>query len=162
MHTLLLMRHAKSSWDDASQRDHDRPLTERGHRAAHEIGALLARESAVPDLILSSTAVRTRETVAGVLAGLGVPVETRFVSELYHAGPADCLAVAATAPEDCRVLLVVAHNPGLEQLVATLARREERFPTAALARFELDIGAWAEVESALRARLVALWRPKEL
>lgn len=162
MRTLLLMRHAKSSWDDPSWRDHERPLNERGRRDAPRIGALLAEHGLVPDLILSSTSTRTRETVALLVDALGAEPDTRFVDELYLASPQQLLAAAATAPAHCATVLVVAHNPGLGDLVSHFAGRYERMPTAAVARVEVEVDDWAGLDARTPGTVSALWRPKEL
>ncbi|MBW3599854.1 MAG: histidine phosphatase family protein [Planctomycetes bacterium] len=162
MKTLLLLRHAKSSWSDGSLPDHERPLNDRGRQAAPQMGRLLAALRLTPDRILSSTAVRARDTANLVARSAGYPGEVEQRRELYHASPEACLAAACSLPETCRSAMIVAHNPGLEELVSQIAGAHERFPTAALAQVELDIASWTDLQGWSQARLVNVWRPKEL
>jgi phosphohistidine phosphatase len=162
MRELLLMRHAKSSWDEPALRDHDRPLNRRGQLDAARIGRLLRDEGIAPDVVAFSTAERASQTVELLIDGLDEAVDARVVPELYLASPQDCVQVASSIPSECQRLLIVAHNPGLEELVASLSGRAERFPTAALARFEVDLDDWGTLSLSTPARMTALWRPKEL
>ena len=109
-HLLLLLRHAKSSWDDASKPDHDRPLAPRGHRAAERVGAHLRASDHRPDLVLCSTSRRTRETLERL--GLG-GTDVRMEDRLYAADDETLLERVRELPEDVGAVLVVAHNPGL-------------------------------------------------
>jgi phosphohistidine phosphatase len=167
--TLLLLRHAKSSWDDASLDDHERPLNRRGREAARRIGAHLAAGADPPTLALCSTARRARETLDAVVAALpsGLPVE--IDADLYMASPSGIMQRIAAAPEDCSSLLVVGHNPGIGELAARLAktgpgplreRLRRKFPTAALARLRLGEGGWEDFQRG--AQLVEFAVPGEL
>jgi phosphohistidine phosphatase len=161
--TLLLMRHAKSDWGDAGLRDHDRPLNARGEAAAPRMGRLLVERSMVPTRILLSTAVRARQTAELVAEAAGVGTENCVsLEDLYLAPPSVLLESIARRGGDAEILLVVAHNPGIEELVALLGRHPEAFPTAALAGFRLGIDEWAEAELDMDAELVGVWRPREL
>jgi phosphohistidine phosphatase len=164
-HRLLLLRHAKSSWDDPSLPDRDRPLTKRGRRAAERVGAHL-RATALPGLVLCSSSRRTRETLERLgLEGTETVVEDR----LYGAAADDLLRRLRELPEDVGAVLVVGHNPGIQDLAVELAgtdagpdgeRLRSKFPTAALATFEVDAG-WAEL-GPRRARLRSFVVPREL
>jgi phosphohistidine phosphatase len=162
MKTLLLLRHAKSSWSDPGLRDHDRPLNKRGERTAPRMGTLLADAGLRPDRVLCSTAVRARRTAELVAENCGYDGDIALVDDLYMAAPGTVIDVVQRKGGDADRLLVVAHNPGLEQLVAALAGRPERFPTAALAEFRLGIATWDELELEAQADLQNIWRPKEL
>lgn len=163
MKRLLLLRHAKSSWDDGSLPDHERPLNNRGKKAAPRMGRFLRDRKLVPDLILSSTAVRARKTAEAVAEAGGYSGETRLVERLYLATPGTLLEVAQTEPPDSvQRLMLVGHNPGMEDLVAILAGRRERFPTAALAVFDFEIDGWRSLELGRPVKLAGLWRPKEI
>jgi phosphohistidine phosphatase len=163
MKFLMLLRHAKSSWDDAALADHERPLTKRGKEAAARMGRLLREEKLVPDLILSSSAVRARKTAEGAAKACGYRGAVELVESLYLATAGRLLGEAqALAPPTVSRLLLVAHNPGLEDLVAILSGRKETFPTAALAVFELDIDDWKGLELGVESRLTGVYRPKEL
>lgn len=164
MKTLLVLRHAKSSWKDVGLSDHDRPLNKRGKRSAPLIGALLLEQGLVPERILSSTARRALDTARRVANAAGYEGEIETRAELYHAEPQTYLEAVADLPDALGCVMVVGHNPGMEMLVSHLAGRYERFPTAALAHLSLEIEAW-HAAPAVRpdaARLEGLWRPREL
>lgn len=161
MKTLLILRHAKSSWKDEALSDHDRPLNKRGKRSTALIGALLEEQDLVPDLILSSTAVRARDTARRVAKVCGYEGQTQLRPDLYHAAPDIYLELAGLEGEGHERVMVIGHNPGLEDLVNVTTGGYERFPTAALAQVEFDVDTWPEILAA-RGRLVNLWRPREL
>lgn len=162
MKTLLLLRHAKSSWEDDSLPDHERPLNKRGKKTAPMMGRLIKREGLVPDLILSSTAVRAQKTAEAAAKACKYhgPVELR--DSLYLATSGDLLAEASNVEDDgVTRLMLVGHNPGMEDLVSLLSGRRQTFPTAALAVFELRIERWRDLELGVKARLERLLRPRE-
>ncbi|MGO4123679.1 histidine phosphatase family protein [Inquilinus sp. YAF38] len=167
MKTLILLRHAKSDWADPALADHDRPLAERGRDAAPKMGAWLKTHGPKPDLVLCSTATRARQTLALALEALGAAPETRFDRGLYLAGGAGVLARLRQAPDEAATVLLVGHNPDLEQLArrlattgdkAALARLAEKYPTAGLAVIELPVERWAEAGPG--GRLVAFETPR--
>lgn len=162
MKTLLILRHAKSSWADADLSDHDRPLNARGQRDAPRIGQLLAELGLRPNLVLSSTALRARKTASAVIEASGWDIGLRLVGELYHASPDEHAEVLWQQDDSHDCLLIVAHNPGVEELTATLTGEHETFTTAALAQVELPIGRWSELTLTPRGTLRGMWRPKEL
>lgn len=150
MKRLILMRHAKSSWDDARVPDHDRPLNERGRRDAPRIGAWLAARGLTPEAALVSTAARTRETWA-LLGPAFVEVPMTPRRDLYHATPDEILRALRAAPE-VRSLLVLGHQPGIGACAARLPAAPPRdaafvkYPTAATAVIDLDADAWDAVD----------------
>ena len=164
---LHLLRHAKSSWDDRALTDRDRPLAPRGRRAATRI-ARWAREHEVhPQVVVTSSAVRARETLQGVLPGLGEP-EVCIEVALYAASAETLLRRIRALPDEAEEAMLVGHNPGLGDLVLQLAepgklreRAEAKVPTGALATLEADIASWSELEPG-GARLVAFVVPREL
>lgn len=162
MKTLLILRHAKSSWDEPNLPDHDRPLTERGKRDADRIGSLLLEHKLVPDLIVSSTAKRARKTASKVAKACGAVEEVQTTSRLYEAYPSQFIEVLREVEDTYATVLVVAHNPGLEGLVWHLTGQQEAMPTAALAQVALDIDRWQDLAVPPGGRLVQLWRPKEM
>ena len=162
MKTLLLLRHAKSSWKDSGLTDHDRRLNDRGRRDAPRMGQLLTDENLLPDLILSSTANRARTSAELVAAGSGFDGEIVLDGNLYHALPESYLAVLAELPDNYNRVLVVGHNPGIEQLLIRLTGNHQRFATATLAHVSLDVQRWRELDGRTGAQLIQLWRPKEL
>ncbi len=148
MKRLILTRHAKSSWDDPTTPDHDRPLNDRGRAAASDLGQWLASRGYIPSQVLCSDAVRTRETWTGIGPALpGAQVELK--SALYHAGPDVMLAVLRHATAD--TVMILGHNPGIaefaERLAAQLPLHSEfsRYPTGATLVVDFDIDSWAEV-----------------
>jgi phosphohistidine phosphatase len=163
MKTLLVLRHAKSSWDDASLDDHERPLNARGRRDAPRMGDLLRDERLVPDLIISSDAVRTYTTALAVAEAAGYSGAIAALPLLYHASPEDAIALLqAIGDGDVDSVMIVGHNPELEELVEQLTGESHDLPTAALVHLSLPIESWRELASDRSATLVRLWRPKEL
>lgn len=162
MKTLLVLRHAKSSWSDQGLSDHARPLNERGRRDAPRMGRLLRDEGVMPDLVVSSDAVRARLTAEAVARAAGYAGEIVLDPRLYGASPRDIVGVLRAIEDAARTVLIVGHNPGLEELVSQLTGEPQEFPTAALARIALPIEEWRDLTLAARGGLVALWRPKEL
>ena len=170
MKTLLLLRHAKSSWEDAGLADFDRPLAPRGLKAAPRMGRELARRGWLPDAVLVSPALRTRQTWELVAAELPDPPAAEFAKGIYDASADRLLAEVRKTPETADNLLVICHNPGLEDFSGSLAsaasesgaltRLREKFPTAALARFVFD-GEWNELRPGA-ARLTHFLRPGDL
>ena len=162
MKTLLILRHAKSSWDDESLDDHDRPLNKRGKRDAPRMGQLLRDEDLLPELILCSTAVRARKTLDKVCEAANYGGEKALNGELYMAGPSTYVDVLRSVDDRVERVMVVGHNPGLEELLSDLAGIDEHLSTAALAVVELPIERWNELELRTAGKLVQLFRPKEL
>jgi phosphohistidine phosphatase len=162
MKTLLLLRHAKSSWKDEQVEDHDRPLNKRGKRDAPRIGELLQQAQLVPQLIISSTAKRARKTASRLAKKCGYQGVIELDGTLYLAPPEAYLAAIRGIDDPVSCAMVVGHNPGLEQLLALLTGHDTHLPTAALARVQLDVEAWRDVNSQMRGALVELWQPSEL
>ncbi|HUE86888.1 MAG TPA: histidine phosphatase family protein [Vicinamibacterales bacterium] len=163
MKTLLILRHAKSSWHDSSLDDRERPLNARGRRDAPRMGDLLRDESLVPDLLITSDAVRAHTTALAVAEAAGYTGEIVVDPLLYHASPEDVLAVLKTVPDaNARMVMIVAHNPGLEDLVEGLTGERHHLPTAALVQLALPLDVWAELDASTRATLVEIWQPKDL
>jgi len=140
--TLILLRHAKSDWRAGASDDHERPLNARGQRAAAVVGVYLNQEGLAPDLVLTSTAARARETGDWVLQHAGFTVTPRAERSLYLADPGRILGVLRQAGGQHRRILLIGHNPGLQDLVEMLAEHAgkpagpaigEGFPTASLA-----------------------------
>lgn len=163
MKTLLVLRHAKSSWDDQNLDDHDRPLNARGERDAPRMGRLARKKRLSVELIISSDALRARLTAEAVADAIGYGGQILLDPRLYHASAADILAVLRSAVDDnVTTVMIVGHNPGLEDLVARLTGDPEGLPTAALAQIALPIERWPDLTASTRGTLVGLWRPKEL
>ncbi|WP_421913666.1 SixA phosphatase family protein [Mesorhizobium sp.] len=167
---LLLLRHAKSSWDDSDLTDFDRPLSGRGLKTAPLIGRELSRRGWLPRMALVSPALRTRDTWRLVAAELPAKVPAEFFRALYDASAGDILDLLRQADNSTANLLVVGHNPGLEELArllsgpgsktSALQTLTEKFPTAALARFVINHD-WSALAPG-SAELTHCLRPKDL
>jgi phosphohistidine phosphatase len=162
MKTLLILRHAKSSWKDEQLEDHDRPLNERGKRDAPRMGERLRQAKLQPDLIISSTANRARKTASHAARKCGYQGIIELDGTLYLAPPESYLVAIRKIDDPVQCTLVVGHNPGLEQLLALLTGYDTHLPTAALAQIQLDVEAWHDVNSQTRGSLIELWQPSEL
>ena len=165
-HTLLLLRHAKSSWVDPTLPDHDRPLASRGRRDAKRIAKHLAGFEFEPELVLCSSAVRTRETLELVRPALGNS-KVLFEDGLYGASSDELLARIRVVPDAVGSVMLIGHNPGLEQLALLLASSgdelrglETKFPTAALATLAVET-TWSRLAPG-DAILTAYIVPKQL
>jgi phosphohistidine phosphatase len=161
MKTLLLMRHAKSSWKDEMLADHDRPLNKRGKRDAPRMGMLMREEGLAPDLILSSSAMRAFRTAELAAEACGFDGEILVNRDLYAAGPESFFEALEQIPDECNLVLAIGHNPGMEELLEGLTDEVQAMPTAALAQIELDIDHWADLQEK-SGRLVELWLPRNL
>jgi phosphohistidine phosphatase len=163
MRLLLLLRHAKSSWDDRTLADHERPLAPRGLKASQRIAAHVRKAGIAPELVLCSSALRTRQTLAALLPVLGGNVEIRLEEALYGAGLHEVLARVREVDDAVSSLLVIGHNPTLHELALFLSGHAEsldRFPTGALASLEVPT-AWADLGEG-GAELAGLVVPREL
>ena len=167
MKRLLLLRHAKSSWDDPALDDLERPLAPRGQKAARRLAAWLRTVDVRPELVLCSPALRARRTLEAIADGLGTP--TVVVDErLYHASPQALLACVREIDDELDEALLVGHNPGLAELCLELARDSERrsrvaakLPTGAFAILETDVAQWRAFGPRC-AELAELVLPREL
>jgi phosphohistidine phosphatase len=171
MKCLTVLRHAKSSWDEPNIDDFDRPLNERGWKAARRMGKELKRRGMQFDFALASPAARVRETLDGLAEGYGeFRFATKFEPRLYAADTATLLELVHGLPEDAGRVLLLGHNPGLQRLIVELATDDEnglrdrvadKYPTAALAVIQLPAQHWGEVApgSGTIAELIV---PKEL
>jgi len=159
--TLFLLRHAKSSWKDQSLPDFERPLNRRGKDAAADIGRYLKHELIVPELVLSSPAVRARETIERVAQVAKWDVDVRFDQRIYEAGGLRLLEVVSQIENEIKSALLVGHNPGLEELLMLLTGESKRMPTAALAQIDLKSSKWANAADK-RAKLAWRIKPRDL
>jgi phosphohistidine phosphatase len=147
-HTLILMRHAKSSWDDFNQPDHARPLNKRGRSSAQALGKWLMLQALLPEETLCSTAERTRETLDRLL--LPNAPNTRYLEDLYHATADTMLRTLRSATHP--TVLMIGHNPGIayfaEQLAAKAPAhpRFHDYPTAATTIFQFELNTWKDVQ----------------
>jgi phosphohistidine phosphatase len=170
MRRLLLLRHAKSSWDTPGLADLERPLAARGRRTAPLMAQLIVKRRWVPDLVLCSQAERVRETWQLMAPLLGEQIPCKTLRAIYPGAPSRLLMTLRRAPDEARTLLLIGHNPGLGSLATSLCgagprkaleRMSAKFPTAALAVIGFDADRWSEVAGGA-GRLEAFVRPKDL
>jgi phosphohistidine phosphatase len=161
MRTLYLLRHAKSSWKDETLRDFDRPLKGRGRRAAGQIGQVLAEEKLKSPLVISSPAVRARETTELVLESAGFGIEPRLEERIYEADVRTLVEIVRSIPAASDTAIMVGHNPGFENLLSYFTGENRHMPTCALAKIEFDAASWSEV-SEETGRLELFVTPKDL
>ena len=170
MKTLTILRHAKSSWDESGLSDFERPLNDRGTKAARRIGEELQRRGMRFDHVLASPAVRVRETLDGVADGYGADFEVAFDERIYMATVGALLEIVRGIPDDSKRPLLVGHNPGLELLLSRLTRGHDggprdkvlgKYPTGALAVVQLPAKLWREVAEG-SGEIVELILPREL
>jgi phosphohistidine phosphatase len=161
MKTLLLLRHAKSSWNDSGLQDFDRPLNGRGRKAAEAIGRFIRKQRVAPDLLLSSPALRARETIETIMKTAKLQSELRFDQRIYEAGPLRLLEVVSQIEEDRSTVLLVGHNPGMEELLQLLTGSTEHMATATLAKIDFKAASWSKVLEE-KGSLDWIVKPKEL
>ena len=154
------MRHAKSSWGDPSLADFERPLNERGRKAAPLVGRFMRKQRLRPDLVLSSPAERARQTAALVIEAAGLAAPLRYDERIYEATPSRLAEVVSQVEETVGELLLVGHNPGLAGLLELLAGESRHVPTAALARVALDVEKWGRLRAGV-GRVELFVRPKD-
>jgi phosphohistidine phosphatase len=166
--TVVLLRHAKSSWADPALADADRPLAPRGERAAGKIAGYLRRKKIRPDRALCSPALRTRQTLAAIEPSLGKRCSVELVPELYAASEPELLERLRALPDSVDSVIIIGHNPGLHELAlalasqgAELARLEAKFPTGGLATLVVSRDHWAGLEHG-DAELVDYVVPRQL
>lgn len=162
MKTLLLMRHAKSSWAEGSQPDRERPLNERGRRDAPRMGLWLRQQGLRPDLVISSTARRAVQTAAAVIEAIGFGGEWQQAVSLYEADAEAYFALLQQLPDDCGTVLVIAHNPATEAVLEALTGEAEVMPTGAIAQISLPIESWQGLQTDMNGHLEQVARPRQI
>jgi phosphohistidine phosphatase len=169
--TVLLLRHAKSAWSDPRLDDHERPLNRRGEQAAKAMAAHIARREPRPDLILCSTALRTRQTLAPLIKLLDAPAPPIALEKgLYLASEDFLMAHLQAVGDEVATVLLIGHNDGIWHLAEALAGSgtaealaalREKYPTGTLATLRCPDGPWRDL-AAGGAELVAFVRPRDL
>lgn len=172
MKTLTLLRHAKSGWDDPVLRDFDRPLNKRGRKAAVAMGRKAQETDLRPDRMIASPAARVTQTLDGFFEGLGRTIEPVWDQRLYLASSSTLLDLIRETANGVDHLMLVGHNPGLEDLILDLVKDdgtsplrdivEVKFPTACLAQMNWDGEDWALLGPDSGIRLDHLIRPRDL
>jgi phosphohistidine phosphatase len=167
---LILLRHAKSAWDNPSLADFERPLSSRGRKAAPLVGAYLGRRNLVPGLVLTSSAKRAIETLDLVSAGWQAKPTVRKLKSLYLAMPREMLRRVQAIGKEPDCIMLVGHNPGIADLANWLcshgkaeqrANLSRKFPTAAVAVIEFDVEDWGDVD-AETGHLIDFATPKRI
>jgi phosphohistidine phosphatase len=162
MKILMLLRHAKSSWKDTSLSDFERPLNERGRKAAETIGRYIRKNGLEPELVLSSPAVRARETIGIVVKAARLQAELRYDERIYEADSLRLTEVVSQVDEDFTSVMIVGHNPGMEELLELWTGYSEHMVTAALAKIQFsEADKWSKV-SAAKGSLELMIAPKEI
>ncbi len=171
MKTLTLLRHAKSGWDDPVARDFDRPLNLRGEKAARVIGEYMKREGLSFDHVIASPAVRVIDTIDHIASSYGKRIEPTWERRVYLASSATLMDVLREVDDSAESVLMIGHNPGMEDLVLDLVPEGkttplrdavyEKYPTAALAEIAINAGSWADIDRGL-GTLNRFIRPRDL
>ena len=162
MKNLLLMRHAKSSWNDPYLADHDRPLNSRGKSDAPRMGKFVASIECVPEVILCSTAKRAKQTVEYFLQECPLEGEVIYKQSLYHGGAEDFINELVHLDTALMNVMIVGHNPGMEDAIEEFCGANEHMPTASIAHIKLDLEKWEEINENSSGDLENLWRPREI
>jgi len=162
MKTLLLMRHGKSSWKDDSLSDHERPLKKRGRRDTKRIAQEIDKHDLYPHIILSSSAVRAKETAEILMDTLDFENRVIFSDQLYMAEPEDFIDVLSQLSDDNETVLIIGHNPGMEAFIQIIEGDIECLPTAGMGHLALMLDSWQDISLDTMGDLVGLYKPKEL
>jgi len=162
MKTLFLMRHAKSSWKDDSLADHERPLKKRGKKDIKLIAKIMKKNDLNPDLIITSSAVRAKETADLLAEALGFKGKLKVSDDLYMGEPSDYMKILKDIKEKYQSVLIVGHNPGLEAYLQIIDGEIEALPTAGLGHLMLAVDEWEEITLETMGDLVGFWKPKDL
>jgi phosphohistidine phosphatase len=162
MKSLLVLRHGKSSWKHPELTDHDRPLNKRGKRDAPRMGEILRSEHLIPEAIISSTAARAHATAEAVAKASGYKGKIALNHSLYAAGPEAYLKVLHGLSNDSVRVLVVGHNPGLEELLENFTGEAQIMPTCALAHVKFSMDSWLELDYKTKGELAGIWQPRDL
>jgi len=161
MKTLLIMRHAKSSWKEQELPDHDRPLKKKGRKDVANMAKILKKKALVPDLILSSPAIRAKDTAKLMVEKLNFKGKLEIVENFYMAEPETYIQKIATVSGKVENLLIIGHNPGLEGLVMTLGDKIVSLPTGSIAKIYLFIDKWSELTTETDGEINHLWIPED-
>jgi phosphohistidine phosphatase len=161
MKRLYVLRHAKSSWDDSSLADFERPLNDRGKEAAPFMGRVMRERGLMPDVVLSSPAKRAKKTAKLVMKSAGFAGEIEFDDNIYEASPQTLAKVLSGVDGKADSAMIIGHNPGMEGVIRFLTGESEPMATASLAVIDLDIDNWSDIGHET-GKLVEVLRPKEI
>lgn len=161
MKKLLLMRHAKSSWSHPNLSDHERPLNNRGHKAAKLMGKLLNEKDIIPDTILCSTAKRAKSTAKRLVKQIPFDNEIQYIDSLYHSDFDQIFSLLKQLPDTIQTAMVIGHNPDMECFLEICCGANERIPTAAIAEITFALSSWHDLSQEEDGKLENLWLPRE-
>lgn len=162
MKTLYIVRHAKSSWDDPSLRDFDRPLNDRGKRDAPTMGKRLHKRNILPDIMISSSAKRARSTAKRIAQELNFSEkQIRLTDSLYHAGPELICSVIRQLPDTAHSVMLFGHNPGLTDFVNQyIDVRIDNIPTCGIVAAKFPVHSWKDIGN-VKGELLFFDYPKQ-
>ena len=162
MKTLLLMRHAKSSWKDQSLADFQRPLNKRGKKDAPRMGKLLMEKEIGIDIILCSPAKRARATIKRFLKEYNYAGELVYFDDLYRSDYEFYISILNNLPAEIDTAMVVGHNPEMDNFLEMICDVYEHMPTGSIVAIELQIKDWGEISAITSGELVSFWKPREI
>ena len=161
MKSILILRHAKSSWKHPELSDHNRPLNKRGKRDAPLMGELLKNEHLIPEFIISSNAKRAHSTAKIVAKTSGYKGKIVLNQSLYAAQPTAHIDVLRDLSNEYARVLIIGHNPGLEELVSMLTGESHSLSTCSLVHIQLRINKWTEMDNKTKGKLSGIWYPRD-
>lgn len=162
MKSILILRHAKSSWGHPELNDHDRPLNKRGRRDAPLMGELLNNEHLIPEFIISSDAKRAHLTAKIVAKAVGYNGKIALNQSLYAGRPSAYVRVLRDMPNEYSRVLMVGHNPALEELISILTGESHSLSTCSLVHIRIRINKWTELENKTKGKIFGIWHPRNL
>jgi len=162
MKTLLLLRHAKSSWKHPENPDLERPLNKRGKKDAPLMGRLIKDKELIPQCILCSTAVRATQTAEMIVKYSGFKGKVDYLDSFYLAEPNVYLEGLQTLPDEIERVMIIGHNPGMEGLLQILSGQVESLPTSSMAHIVLPVSQWKELNLDTEGDLVEKISPEDL
>jgi phosphohistidine phosphatase len=162
MKTLILMRHAKSTWTHEIKDDRDRPLAKRGQKDISAIGHLFKEEKLMPQVMLLSPAARVRQTADLLVDKIGFQGDEYILNSLFMGEVDAYVKELRRVPDEAEVVLVIGHNPSLEGLLQMLTGEVQSMPSAGTACLAVEIDTWKEFSGNCPAKLICFWKPKEL
>lgn len=160
--TLMLLRHAKSSWEDNTLSDFDRPLKKKGKQTAKLVGKLIAHSGYQPDIVLSSPAKRAKETAKIVKKQFDHNGSIHYVDAFYMGEPGDYIQALRGLPDDVGDVMLVGHNPGLEDLLSLIDGKFNPLSTCALAILELELSRWSDFNASTVSTLIQFIDPEKV
>ena len=160
MKTLILMRHAKSSWKDHDLSDFERPLKKRGKKDAQAMAAILMEKELLPQKLMASSAKRARRTAEILIEETKTVIPAEYLEQLYMAEIPVFFELLQSVPDELERVMIIGHNPGIESLVQMLSSQIESLPAGAMALVSVPVKSWKELTPELKCDLIDLYKPK--